>query len=105
MPIPDDHGYKKSAKLFIAIQNGTLNVNQRNANAVKNAYCDSVFWNDVFKSCGLDALPDPDGVYSYPEVFEDWLVKTYRGNFNSEDAARAALHTVRDQVIKDAQKP
>jgi hypothetical protein len=91
----------KSGDLFKAIQAGTLKVNQRNANAVKMAYCDSIFWNQTFKDAGLDDLPDPDGLSLYPQVFEDWLVKAYRENFNSEDEVRAALHWVRDQVLKE----
>jgi hypothetical protein len=90
----------RSARLFKAIEAGNLKVNQRNANSVKEAWIESVYWSEQFKMARLNHLPDPDGFLSRPEVFEAWLLKAYRENFKSEDEARAALHSVRDHIIK-----
>lgn len=91
-----------SEKLFKAIKNGTLKVNKRNMEAVRHAYCCAIFWDQCCKSVGLDDLPDPDRISDYPQVFEDWLVTAFRGNFNSEEETRGALHKLAKLVREDA---
>jgi hypothetical protein len=91
------------SELSQAIQSDSLKITRRNAAAVKRAYCVTVFWQEAFREAGLSELPDPEGTCQ-PKVFEDWLVKAYAGNFESPDEARSALHSVRDKVIKQAQK-
>jgi hypothetical protein len=92
---------KKPEELFQAIKAGTLNPTQANAEVVKDAYAESVMWNATFEAVGLADLPDPEGIHSYEQVFEDWLALVYRENFNSSGDVRAALHQVRDQIRKD----
>lgn len=88
-------------KLYKAIKAGKLRVNKRNAAAVRDAYCWAVLWDQGLKDLGLDDLPDPDGISEYPQVFENWLVKAFAGNFESEEETRAAFHKLRALVIKD----
>jgi hypothetical protein len=88
-------------KLFKAIKSHTLKVTQHNAEVVKKAYIDCSIFNEGLKRAALENLPDPDGISSYPQVFEDWLVKAYRRNFKSTDEVRAALHSVRDKILAE----
>jgi hypothetical protein len=89
----------ESTQLMALIKAGTLEVNQRNAERVKDAWIDALQWDELFRKSGLQWLPDPEGLSEAPQVFEEWLVVAYAGNFKSADEARAALHTVRDEVI------
>jgi hypothetical protein len=92
--------YDRWVRLFKSIEAGNLKINQRNADAVKGAWAESVYWSEQFKMARLNDLPDPDGFLSRPEVLEAWLLKAYRKNFKSEDEVRAALHSVREHIIK-----
>jgi hypothetical protein len=90
----------KIEELVKVIKAGTLAINQRNANLVRDAYCWSVIWDQAFRDLGLNDLPDPDGISEYPQILEDWLAKAFRGNFASEELCRASLHKLREVVIK-----
>jgi len=91
---------EKSERLFKAIKAGELEVSQKNVNAVKKAYAESVYWYEAFRQARLEELPDPDGVSSYPEVFEKWLVRTFASELDPEEEIRKRLALVREAVIK-----
>jgi hypothetical protein len=92
---------EKVEKLSKAIRNGDLKVNKRNADAVRSAYLETLFWNKAFKEAGLSHLPDPEGIMD-PQVFLDWLVKAYREkyDYNSEDEARNSIRFVLGMVFR-----
>ena len=90
-------------KLFKAVESGTLKVNQHNAERVKNVWATIISMNAALDYLGLADLPDPENVTDqYPKAFEDWLAHAYRGNFESEEAVRAALSSARAAIIKEA---
>jgi len=90
----------KSTRLFKAIKAGKLEVTQKNVNAVQKAYCEAVYLEEGLRQARLDKLPDPEGISSYPEVFELWLIEAFATEEDPKEEVRKRLHWVRDKVIK-----
>lgn len=88
-----------SSDLLALLRDGKLEVTESNADWVKNAYCEAVSWNSVFKAAGLDYLEDPDRSHD-ERMYEEWLESAFRDNFETDEQCKNAIQSVRTQVLE-----
>jgi hypothetical protein len=90
-------------KYYALIKRGELAFGADNVEAVKAAWAESIWWDQIFAAAGLEDLPDePESPDKYTEVLGDWLVRAYvvRGAFDSFEARRR-LEVAKRLIVED----